>query len=385
MLYNSYIGRIFIMKRFGLGCMRLPLLNKEDPTSVDMEYFCKMVDEFLANGFVYFDTAYMYHGNASEIVVREGLVKRHPRESFILADKLPLLSVKMEGDKERIFEEQLEKTGVDYFDYYLLHNVNTNTLTKANRFDCFNFIKQKKEEGIVKHIGFSYHDNAELLDQILTEHPEIEFVQIQFNYLDYENTNVQSRKCYETIVKHGKRVWIMEPVKGGMLADPIDEVKELLKANNPNASPSSWALRFAASQPAVDMVLSGMSNMDQLHENMALMNNFVPLTDEEKAVLKKASDIINSKTAVPCTGCAYCVPECPKNIAIPEYFSLYNAAKAYRKMPNQQAYYGNYIRTRGRASDCIECHSCEKACPQHIKISEMLKGVAEMFEPKKKA
>ena len=373
------------MKRFGLGCMRLPLLNKDDPTSVDMEYFCKMVDEFLANGFVYFDTAYMYHGNASETVVREGLVKRHPRESFILADKLPLLNIKMEGDKERIFDEQLEKTGVDYFDYYLLHNVNTNTLTKANRFDCFNFIKQKKEEGIVKHIGFSYHDNAELLDQILTEHPEIEFVQIQFNYLDYENTNVQSRKCYETIEKHGKRVWIMEPVKGGMLANPIDEVKELLKAHNPDASPASWALRFAASQPAVDMVLSGMSDMDQLHENMALMNNFVPLTDEEKAVLKKASDIINSKTAVPCTGCAYCVPECPKNIAIPEYFSLYNAAKAYRKMPNQQAYYGNYIRSRGRASDCIECHSCEKACPQHIKISEMLKGVAEMFEPKKKA
>jgi len=372
------------MKKFGLGCMRLPLTNQDDPTSVDLSQVEKMVDSFLENGFTYFDTAYMYHGNASENVVRKALVERHPRDSFILADKLPLGSLKIEGDKERIFDEQLQKCGVEYFDYYLLHNMNTNTLKKAEKFDCFDFIKQKKEEGIVKHIGFSYHDDAELLDKILSEHPEFEFVQIQLNYLDYENTNVQSRKCYETIVKHGRRVWVMEPVKGGMLANPADEVKELLKAHNPDASPSCWAILFAASHPSVDMVLSGMSNMEQLQENMAFMNNFVPLTEEENAVLKKASDIINSKTAVPCTGCAYCVPECPKNIAIPEYFSLYNAAKAYRKMPNQAAYYGNYIRTRGRASDCIECRSCEKACPQHIKIADMMKNVAEMFEPKKK-
>ena len=368
------------MKKFGLGCMRLPLVDKNDPTSVNHEIFCEMVDTFLEHGFTYFDTAYMYHKNASEIVVREGLVKRHPRESFLLADKLPLISVKAEGDPERLFNEQLEKTGAGYFDYYLLHNVNTNSLFRANKYGCFDFVKQKKEEGLIKHLGFSYHDSAELLDKILTDHPEFEFVQIQLNYLDYDSISVQSRKCYETIVKHGRRVWVMEPVKGGMLANPYEEVKELLKAHNPDASPSAWALRFAASHEAVDMVLSGMSSMEQLMENIALFENFVPLTEEEKAVLAKASEMINAKTAIPCTGCAYCVPHCPMNIPIPTYFSLYNAAAAYQRMPNQMAYYTNFKRAHGHASACIACGACTTDCPQHIDIPGFMKKVAEMFE-----
>ena len=369
------------MKKLGFGCMRLPLTNPDDPSTVDHEKFCEMVDEFLNRGFTYFDTAYMYHNGKSEIAVREALVKRHPRDSFLLADKLPLFVIKNEGDKERIFDEQFEKCGVDYFDYYLLHNVNSSSIETANKFDCFEFIKQKKAEGKLRHIGFSYHDNAENLDKILTEHPEMEFVQIQLNYLDYETAYIQSRKCYEVIKKHGKKAWIMEPVKGGMLANPIEEVKNMLNSHLPNATPSSWAIRFAASHNEVAMVLSGMSNMEQLCDNTDNMSAFVPLTDEEKQILAKAADIINAKTAVPCTACAYCVEGCPMNIAIPEYFSIYNSAKQRgERSQNHVIYYRNYSKNRGKASDCIGCKNCESACPQHIEISKFLKDVADLME-----
>ena len=372
-------------KKLGFGCMRLPLLDANNHGAVDLEQFKKMVDIFLERGFTYFDTAYMYHDFKSEIFVREALVKRHPRESFTLTTKLPTMFLKTKEDRERIFNEQLEKCGVEYFDYYLLHNLNTNTYETAEKLECFDFIRQKKAEGKVKHICFSFHDNAKLLDKILTAHPEIEFVQIQMNYLDWESKTVESRKCYETIVKNGKKVIVMEPVKGGMLAKVPAPVEKMFKENLPDMSVASWAIRFAASHENVFMVLSGMSDLAQLEDNLSYMENFVPLNEKEFKIIENAVKIINEKIAIPCTACRYCVKGCPQNIAIPEYFALYNSyyrehgEEKVGRFFNEMAYYGN-IKGHGKASDCIECHACEKACPQHIAITLWLKKVAALFE-----
>ena len=372
-------------KKFGFGCMRLPLLDANNQGAVDLEQFKKMVDIFLERGFTYFDTAYMYHDFKSEIFVREGLVKRHPRESFTLTTKLPTMMLKTKEDCERIFNEQLEKCGVEYFDYYLLHNLNSNTYPTAEKLDCFNFIAQKKAEGKVKHICFSYHDNAKLLDEILTKHPEIEFVQIQMNYLDWDSRNVQSRKCYEVIRKHGKQVIVMEPVKGGMLAKVPAPVEKIFKDFAPEMSIPSWAIRFAASHDGVFMVLSGMSNLAQLEDNVSYMENFKPLNDEEFKIIENAVKIINEKIAIPCTACRYCVKGCPQNIAIPEYFALYNSYyREYgdekpRKFVIENVYYANF-KGHGKASACIKCRACERACPQHIEITKWLEKVAALFE-----
>ncbi|MBQ9487914.1 MAG: aldo/keto reductase [Selenomonadaceae bacterium] len=372
-------------KKLGFGCMRLPLLDTNNQGKVDMEQFKKMVDLFLERGFTYFDTAYMYHDFKSEICVREALVKRHPRDSFTLTTKLPTMFLNTKEDCERIFNEQLEKCGVDYFDYYLLHNLNVNTYATAEKFDCFNFIQQKKAEGKVKHICFSYHDNAQLLDEILTAHPEIEYVQIQMNYLDWDSKTVQSRKCYETICKHGKKVIVMEPVKGGMLAKVPEPVEKMFKADSPEMSVASWAVRYAASHENVFMVLSGMSNLAQLEDNIGYMENFVPLNEKEFKLIENAVKIINEKIAIPCTACRYCVKGCPQKIAIPEYFALYNSyyrehgEKKVGGFFNEMAYYGN-IKGHGKASSCIKCRACERACPQHIEITKWLEKVAALFE-----
>lgn len=372
-------------KKLGFGCMRLPLLDANNQGNVDLEQFKKMVDLFLERGFTYFDTAYMYHDFKSEIFVREALVKRHPRESFTLTTKLPTMMLHTKEDRERIFNEQLEKCGVDYFDYYLLHNLNANNYETAEKLDCFNFIQQKKAEGKVKHICFSYHDNAALLDKILTAHPEIEYVQIQLNYLDWDSPTIQSRKCYETVVKHGKKVIVMEPVKGGMLAKVPAPVEKIFKDDAPDMSVASWAVRYAASHDEVFMVLSGMSNLAQLEDNIGYMENFVPLNEKEFKLIENAVKIITEKIAIPCTACRYCVKGCPKKIAIPEYFALYNSY--YREHGeekvggffNELAYYSNF-KDNGKASECIECHKCEKACPQHIQITLWLKKIAALFE-----
>lgn len=363
--------------------MRLPLLDANDPTSIDIEQTKKMVDAFLERGFTYFDTAWMYCGFQSENATRKFLVDRHPRDSYTLATKLHVGFVKSLEDRDRIFNEQLEKTGAGYFDYYLLHDIGAEHYELYKKYDCFNWIQEKKRQGLVKNIGFSFHDNAELLDKVLTEHPEMEFVQLQINYLDWESEGIQSRKCYETAVKHGKPVIVMEPVKGGTLALVPEAVSELFKSYAPEMSIPSWAVRFAAGLDNVMMVLSGMSNMEQLLDNTGYMSDFVPLNDEEEKLVMRAADIINSNIAVPCTGCSYCTEGCPMNIAIPKYFSLYNAdlqEVEEKGWTPQGEYYDNLTKTFAKASECIECGQCEEVCPQHLPIIEQLKLVAGHFE-----
>ncbi|MBE6834394.1 aldo/keto reductase [Faecalispora sporosphaeroides] len=374
-------------KKLGFGFMRLPLKDQNDPASIDLDAVKQMVDAFLERGFTYFDTAYMYHGGQSERAIREALVKRHDRDSFTLATKLPSMFLKNEGDQERIFEEQLEKCGVEYFDYYLLHNLNTSYYEAVKRFDSFAFVQKKKEEGKIRHMGFSFHDTPELLDEILTAHPETEFVQLQINYMDWESQSIQSRRCWEVARKHGKPVVVMEPVKGGMLAALPEKAEQLLKEHQPERSLPSWAIRFAAGLEGVMMVLSGMSGMEQLLDNTGYMQNFEPLSGNEQALLQQVVQSINETIAIPCTACEYCVKGCPKNIAIPKYFSMYNMdnrEKLRTGDPNRwtinELYYANMAKTFGKASDCIGCRKCEQSCPQHIEITKWLRKVADVFE-----
>ena len=370
-------------KKLGFGLMRLPLTDPNDGASVDVELLKTMVDAFLEKGFTYFDTAWMYCGFQSECAIREALVKLHPRDSYTLADKLHAGFLKTKEDRERIFQEQLRKTGVDYFDYYLLHDVGTDHYKTYQELDCFRWLEEKKAQGLARHIGFSYHDNAELLDRVLTEHPEVEFVQLQLNYLDWDSEGVQSRKCYETAVKHGKPVIVMEPVKGGTLARVPESVEKMFREARPEMSIPSWAIRFAASLEHVMVVLSGMSNMEQLLDNTDYMADFQPLSAQEQALVKKAVDAINSTIVIPCTGCSYCTEGCPQRIAIPKYFSLYNAdlqeikEKSWRP---QGEYYTRLTMNFGKASDCLECGQCEQVCPQHLPIIRHLKDVAARFE-----
>lgn len=370
-------------KKLGFGLMRLPLTNPDDGGSIDLEETKKMVDRFLEKGFTYFDTAWMYCNFKSEEAVKEVLVSRHDRDAFTLTTKLHSGFIKTLEDRDKIFNEQRRKTGVDYFDYYLLHDINTHSLEVYKKLDCFNWIQEKKKQGLVRHIGFSFHDGPELLDKVLTEHPEFEYVQLQLNYLDWDSMGVQSRKCYEVAAKHGKQVIVMEPVKGGTLAAVPDSVKNLFQEYNPEASIPSWAIRFAASQENVFVVLSGMSNMEQLEDNTSYMQDFVPINEEEAKRIKEAADLINKNITIPCTGCSYCAPGCPMQIAIPKYFSLYNADLQEVKGKDwtpQGEYYDNLTKDFGKASECIACGQCEGVCPQHLEIINLLKDVADHFE-----
>lgn len=370
------------MKKLGFGLMRLPALDPNDPSKIDLEQTKEMVDTFLNRGFTYFDTAWMYCGFQSEFAAREALVKRHPRDAYTLATKLHAGYLKCEDDRDRIFNEQLNKTGVTYFDYYLLHAIDRELYVKYNTYNCFEWLMEKKKQGLVRHIGFSFHDSADFLEQVLTEHPEFEFVQLQINYLDWDSEGIQSRKCYETAVRHGLPVIVMEPVKGGTLAAVPKPVERLFRTADPDASVPSWAIRFAAGLENVMVVLSGMSNMDQLLDNTGYMADFQPLTEKEHNTIRQAVELIQSGIAVPCTGCSYCTDGCPMNIAIPKYFSLYNAdlqevdSKGWKP---QKTYYENLTKEFGKAGDCIGCGHCESACPQHLPIIRHLKEVAEYF------
>ena len=370
-------------RKLGFGLMRLPLLNAEDAGSINYPLLEEMVDTFLARGFTYFDTAWMYCNGKSEEAAKRVLVDRHPRDSFTLTTKLPAYMLKKEEDREWLFNEQLKRTGAGYFDYYWLHGVNSESLRTFEALHCFDFILEKKKAGLVKHVGFSFHDEPKVLDEVLTRHPEMEYVQLQLNYLDWDSIGVQSHGCYDVAEAHGKPVIVMEPVKGGTLAKVPPEVEAMFSAADPDMSVPSWAIRFAASHSNIFMVLSGMSDMEQVLDNTGYMENFVPLTQEELGMMHRAAGMINSKIVIPCTGCSYCTVNCPQNIAIPKYFSLYNADM--QEDPNkgwtpQPGYYERLTLNFGKASDCVKCGQCEAMCPQHLPIRKYLEDVAARFE-----
>ena len=368
-----------IKKNFGFGCLRLPMKDGE----VDKEQMCKMVDTFLEQGFNYFDTAHGYLDGKSELALRDCLTSRHEHSEYILTNKLTNFYFKSEEEIRPFFESQLKACGVDYFDFYLMHAQSEEIFKYFKKCHAYEIALQLKEEGKIRHFGISFHDKAEALDQILTEYPQIEVVQIQFNYLDYEDPAVQSRKCYEVCRKHNKPVLIMEPVKGGNLVNLPEDAKKVLDDLH-GGSPASYALRFAAGFEGVLMVLSGMSNMEQMEDNISFMKDFQSLNEKEMEAVHKVADIFQQKHAIACTACHYCTAGCPKQISIPDLFACMNAKKVFNDC-NANYYYSNaYTVHNGKASDCIKCGKCEKACPQHLPIRDLLEDVAKEFETAQK-
>lgn len=367
-----------IKKNFGFGMMRLPM--KDD--QVDIEQTNAMVDYFLGNGFNYFDTAHGYLQGLSEKAVKTCLSSRHDRSEYILTDKLTSSFFQSQQDIRPFFQSQLDATGVDYFDFYLMHAQNAHEFEKFKKCKAYETAFALKQEGKVKHVGISFHDRAEVLDQILTEYPEIEIVQIQFNYLDYNDLSVQSKLVYEVCEKHNKPVLVMEPVKGGNLVKLPQDAQKVLDDLH-GGSNASYAIRFAASFKNMEVVLSGMSSLEQMKDNVSFMKEFVPFTEKEYTAVEKVAEIFHSHHMIPCTGCHYCVEEnhCPKNIRIPDIFSAYNTKKTFGDW-NADYYYNNVLNDaqHAKASECLKCGMCERVCPQHLSIRELLKEAAVEFE-----
>ena len=364
-----------VKKNFGFGCMRLPMKDGE----VDREEFSRMVDAFLENGFNYFDTAHGYLDGKSETAIRECLTSRYPRDRYILTDKLTSSYFKKEEDIRPVFESQLEACGVDYFDFYLMHSQTAENFEYFKKCNAYETALKLKEEGKLRHFGISFHDRADVLEQILTEYPQIEVVQIQFNYLDYNDPAVQSRQCYEVCRKFGKPVLVMVPIKGGSLVNlPEDALKVLEDLHG--GSPASYALRFAAGFDGIRVVLSGMSSMEQMEDNLSFMKEFSPLNQQELDAIDKVCEIFNSKHLIPCTACRYCTAGCQKKISIPDLFACMNMKKLFQGW-SADFYYNNiHTVNHGKASDCIKCGKCEKICPQHLPIRSLLEDVAAEFE-----
>jgi len=362
-------------KILGFGCMRLPMKGE----SVDYDEFNKMIDLYFEKGFNYFDTAHGYLEGKSEIAIRDCLSSRYSRESYILTNKLTAKFFESEDDIRPFFEQQLENTGVSYFDYYLMHAQDRDNYKHFKKCHAYEVAQELKKEGKVKHVGISFHDNAKVLEMILEEHPEIEVVQIQFNYMDLKNSSVQSEAVYKVCRKFNKPIIVMEPIRGGALVNLPEDAKKVFDDLGTNQSYASYAIRFAASFEGVFKVLSGMSNLEQMEDNLSYMKDFVPFDEKEYKAVEKVRGILDKLGGIPCTACRYCTAGCPQNIAIPDLFGCYNAKKQFDDW-NSGYYYKVHTKTNGKASDCINCKQCEKICPQHLEITYHLKEVANMFE-----
>ena len=361
--------------KLGFGLMRLP---KNAGGSTDIPQVCEMADRFIAAGGTYFDTAYVYDGGRSEAAFKAAVADRYPREAYTLCTKLcAWQQCHNEASARQQFYTSLERTGAGYFDYYLLHALQRNNYKKYDEYHIWDFAAEQKSKGLIRHYGFSFHADPELLEELLCAHPEIDFVQLQINYADWENPGVSSRRNWEICKAHGKPVVIMEPVKGGVLAEPIPAVKAVFDKAGNGLSYSSWAIRYAASLDNVMMVLSGMSTLGQMEDNLSYMKDFHPLNDAERAVIAEAQEALNMDKSIPCTACRYCVKGCPMNIPIPDIFTVYNRQKgsAHFRIVRE---YTNVTREKGRASDCIQCGQCESACPQHLPVISLLEKCREL-------
>ena len=365
------------MSKLGFGLMRLP----EKDGMVDLEQVKKMVDRYMQTGMNYFDTAYVYHGGRSEVVAREALVKRYPRDSFMIATKLPAWEIRQQADVDRLFREQCERAGVDYFDLYLLHSIEDGSnYDTYEKYDCFSWGLKMKEEGKIRHFGFSYHGSPELLIRILDRHPETEFVQIQLNYLDRTNPVVQSEALYHILLERNIPMIIMEPVRGGMLANLPPEMEAKFKAVRPESSAASWALRYVGSLPGVMTILSGMSNEEQMEDNIRTFTDFEPLTEEEMQTIDDVTEEMLRIPQIGCTACKYCTPGCPMKISIPDVFRTINTLRRYPNDWRAKNFYSGLKSRSGSASECIGCGQCEGVCPQHLPIISLLQEAAEILD-----
>ena len=367
--------------KFGFGCMRLPKIDENDETSINQEIFNEMVDIYMEKGFNYFDTSYAYHSGESEKAIRKAVVERYPRESFRICDKMPTWALKSPEDNDKFVEEMLERLSIDYFDLFLIHNINVPWLEKAEKNNTFEYVKKMKENGIAKKIGISFHDKAELLKEVLDKYGEmLDVVQLELNYLDWDDPSIESRKCYELCVKHDLDVIVMEPLKGGVIVNQPDSIKKEFNQFNPNKSIASLAIKFCASLENVKMVLSGMNKMDDLIDNCNTYENFTPINQEEIDFLEKMALKLKEIRIVPCSECEYCLDSCPCNIPISEYFNLYNLSKIQPEYNNYRLYFDKLCDEKVAADECIKCESCIEYCTQKIDIPKELENLCKHFE-----
>ena len=371
---NDYFGQEVF--KLGFGLMRLPKLPDG---SIDIPQTSEMVDKFLEAGGTYFDTAYVYDNGGSETAIRKALIERYPRDRYTLCTKLNAwIQCHDEESAKQQFYISLERTGAGYFDYYLLHALQRNNYRKYDEYHIWDFVREQKEKGLVKYFGFSFHADPALLDELLTAHPEVDFIQLQINYADWDNPGVASRECYEIARKHGKSITVMEPVKGGALANPPQNIQKIFKSANPNVSMASWAIRYVASMDGIITVLSGMSNLAQMEDNLSYMRDFQPLSAAEQEVIHAVQAELKKDHSIKCTACHYCTEGCPMGIAIPEIFAVKNSEAIKKSRDGGRQAYAIATQGKGKASECVECGQCENACPQHLEIISLLKECRKM-------